>query len=537
MCNSFYPADTAALKPLMGPRKDGPLMWSTLVDRQIGIFAEENANCLFEVDSHELLREVNKFFSAAKSDDVLLFYFSGHGKFDTDSLYLCCRDTQTALLHSTAAPSKQIATMAAKCKAGVIIVILDCCHAGAFDYAKKGEVIDNALAQFRGEGRYVLAAVGAIELADDAVEFGRPSEYTAAVVEGIRVLSSEGVNDLIYLDQLADYIEARAGRIDARPVRKVEGSGRIAISRGMLTDADDKISASSQPWNNVATEGDHRSRAATRAPSAIPIEGRQKGGEGWADLRASACQALLAIIAILSAVYSYHEWPRGDDCGIDNFCFREDRPLALAVCFLAGISLVAALWDWLQIKRADISPDLKGVREVLHAPMRSYTRGARIGISLAACVLSSLGIFELGRILSFTVNGVIGQNYSPAWALAMAAIIGCGLIDIFILGRRGDSMLASGVVLIGASCLLPFGGSSAIYDGFWGVFQFCLALVLYVAWWFNWRPIWKALILLTCLPILTTLDHISVGPFVALIGVLIAGLGAFARMDSESVSS
>src|SRR6201992_4102629 len=150
--NSTYPADEHNLQMLKGPVKDIAALNRALVDRDTGLFADADVTLLAEVSSTRALRALSQFFSSADRDDVLLVYFSGHGKLDQSGrLHLCMHDTESTDLLSTAVSSTRINEFAAASRARNVVIILDCCHAGAFRGGDFGEAV-------AGPGRYVLSS-------------------------------------------------------------------------------------------------------------------------------------------------------------------------------------------------------------------------------------------------------------------------------------------------------------------------------------------------------------------------------------------
>lgn len=66
-----------------------------------------------------------------KEDDLLMFYFSGHGVLDDERPYLVCEDTDPGSLKETALDMLTIIEKIENSGAGVKVIILDSCHAGA----------------------------------------------------------------------------------------------------------------------------------------------------------------------------------------------------------------------------------------------------------------------------------------------------------------------------------------------------------------------------------------------------------------------
>ncbi|MEV6638001.1 caspase family protein [Actinoplanes sp. NPDC051470] len=148
--NSTYPSDEHNLQTLRGPVKDIAALNRALVDEQTGMFADVEVTLLPEATSGRAIRALGRFFGAAERGDVLLLFFSGHGKLDQNGrLHLCMQDTDSADLLATAVSSARINEFADASRARNVVIVLDCCHAGAF---RGGDVPDTVA----GPGRYVL---------------------------------------------------------------------------------------------------------------------------------------------------------------------------------------------------------------------------------------------------------------------------------------------------------------------------------------------------------------------------------------------
>jgi hypothetical protein len=78
-----------------------------------------------------ILAELSTVAQAAEADDLLLFYFSGHGKAEGGESYLFARDTRLAALKHTALAMADVHEIITQSPAHAKIVILDACHSGA----------------------------------------------------------------------------------------------------------------------------------------------------------------------------------------------------------------------------------------------------------------------------------------------------------------------------------------------------------------------------------------------------------------------
>ena len=124
--NSTYPADEHNLQQLKGPVKDIAALNRALIDQGSGLFSDEDVTLLPEATSGRAIRP-GEFFAEAARDDVLLVYFSGHGKLDQGGrLHLCMHDTESTDLLLTAVSSVRINEFADVSHARNVVIALDC---------------------------------------------------------------------------------------------------------------------------------------------------------------------------------------------------------------------------------------------------------------------------------------------------------------------------------------------------------------------------------------------------------------------------
>ncbi|WP_073946763.1 tetratricopeptide repeat protein [Streptomyces kebangsaanensis] len=224
VCNAGYVGDPDLLPPLIGPRTDHRLIAEALAHGQFGMFADVDMTVLLDVTAGELQRRTHVFFASAEPDDVLLFYFSGHGATKNHKFYLCGTDTEFLLLAGTAVPDTLLNEIMSDSSARAKIVVLDCCHSGAF----KGSETPGLLG---GRGRFVLTATAPAQLADDADEDGKASPFTRALAEGITHGAIDEDDDgFVSLEDLYKYVDSIDFR-GPKPSRLFDGYGRLPIAR------------------------------------------------------------------------------------------------------------------------------------------------------------------------------------------------------------------------------------------------------------------------------------------------------------------
>ena len=224
--NSTYPADEHNLQTLKGPVKDIAVLNRALADRDTGLFADVDVTLLPEATSTRAVRALGTFFTTADRDDVLLVYFSGHGKLDQmGRLHLCMHDTETTDLLSTAVSSVRINEFADASRARNVVIILDCCYAGAFRGGDFGDAV-------AGPGRYVMTSCRGTQLANDATVENGTSFFTQHLVEGLLHAADQDDDGYVSFSDLYAYVD-RCLREDGKqiPQRRVDGDGDLRLAR------------------------------------------------------------------------------------------------------------------------------------------------------------------------------------------------------------------------------------------------------------------------------------------------------------------
>jgi uncharacterized caspase-like protein len=199
------------LAKLKTPAADSQALARVLKDQSMGGF--EEVTPLINKTEVQVSRAISAFLSAKKPEDLVLVYFSGHGVLDDRGrLFLALKDTQTNLLKSTAISSSFIADEMDSCRSKRQILILDCCHSGAFERgAKAGDEKAITATTFEGSGfgRVVLTASDSTQYAfegDQVIKQTELSLFTHFLLEGLQTGKADTDNDgYISLDEWYDY--------------------------------------------------------------------------------------------------------------------------------------------------------------------------------------------------------------------------------------------------------------------------------------------------------------------------------------------
>src|SRR6266540_882718 len=206
--------DDPKLAQLKTPAADSQALAKALDDKTIGSFDEVTP--LINQSEGRVRRAVSAFLANKKPDDLVLLYFSGHGVLDDRGrLYLALKDTQYDLLKATSIPSSFVADEMDSCRSRRQILVLDCCHSGAFERGTKGEqkAITETTFEGSGFGRVVLTASDSTQYAlegDQVIKQTELSLFTHFLLEGLKTGEADLNNDgHIALDEWYDYTYAR----------------------------------------------------------------------------------------------------------------------------------------------------------------------------------------------------------------------------------------------------------------------------------------------------------------------------------------
>ncbi len=235
--NSQY--DDATLKGLQAPDADARALAEVLGDAAIGGF---EVRTLINESSFKIIEEIESFFENRKSDDLLLFYFSGHGVKDQDAqLYFAVANTKVNRLLATAIRAQDVNNLMRRCPSKQQVLLLDCCYSGAFAKGMIAKKVDSSIGtreRFDGRGRVILTASDSMQYAFEGDKIkGRnvQSVFTNVLVEGLGTGDADLDNDgLISFDELADYVCDRVAdhTPDQTPKRwELDARGKILIAK------------------------------------------------------------------------------------------------------------------------------------------------------------------------------------------------------------------------------------------------------------------------------------------------------------------
>jgi hypothetical protein len=208
---------SSELENLAAVERDVAAMRDVLVQPEIGGFAMADVTLLLNPEPQQMREVLEQLFADRQSEDLLLFYFSGHGVVDDfGNFHLTTALTDQASLKSKAIAAKYVHDLMENSRSRRQVVILDCCFSGAFakDMKAKGKTVD-LQPQLGGEGRAVLTSSSATEYSFEQKE-GALSVYTEYMVEGLRTgIADADADGWVSVDEWHGF--ARAKVRDAAP--------------------------------------------------------------------------------------------------------------------------------------------------------------------------------------------------------------------------------------------------------------------------------------------------------------------------------
>jgi hypothetical protein len=214
-----------ALPDLKSPEHDVDALVNALLDPYCGLYRPENIEPLYDSSEPEATRQLETFFEEAAPNDVLLFFYSGHGELHRNDLYLCTRDTDRRQLGSTAVAASFISRLANETPTQRVVILLDCCNSGTF----KSGMEFSAL---QGKGRFVLASTYGPGTSRDANEPFQSSPFTHHLASAMAGAAQDPDGRIGFLS-VQRYVEAKVRAATGQQVSYFveRGAGDLILAR------------------------------------------------------------------------------------------------------------------------------------------------------------------------------------------------------------------------------------------------------------------------------------------------------------------
>lgn len=203
------------LNPLPAAVKDVEAMREVLVNTEMGDFNDADVTVLKNPQPQDIRNAIYDLFANRQKDDLLLFYFSGHGiKDDRGNLYFSTCDTRKdngKLVTPSAVAARTLHDSINDSRSQRQVIILDCCFSGAIaqGMSVKDDGSVNVQEQLGGKGRAILTSSTSTQYSFEQ-QGSELSTYTRYLVEGIDTgVADKDADGWISIDELHDYAKCK----------------------------------------------------------------------------------------------------------------------------------------------------------------------------------------------------------------------------------------------------------------------------------------------------------------------------------------
>lgn len=162
-----------------------------------------------EVSKADILKNVIQLRRIAEPDDIIIFYFSGHGFSENNVGYLATSDTDLDIASDTSIPINRIREELNKSVAKIKILIIDSCYSGIgtgkkFDN-KMSEDFEKSLFSDISEGWVIFASCTSNEMSY-SLENESLSVFTSYLIEGLKGNADTDKDSIISFEDLRIYV-------------------------------------------------------------------------------------------------------------------------------------------------------------------------------------------------------------------------------------------------------------------------------------------------------------------------------------------
>jgi ABC-type branched-subunit amino acid transport system substrate-binding protein len=213
--------------PLPSTEKDVVAIYNVLVDLERGEFLKENIKCLINQEKYEIQQGIDWLFYDRQKNDLILFYFSGHGiKSETNELYLGMKNThkdaQGDTILSSALNTNFLKNAMESSNSQRKVIILDSCYSGAIVKGttwKGDDLLGNVENYLGKQGRVILTSSSSVQYSsagkvnnDGSVGL---SIYTQHLIDGIKGAADTNCQGWITTKELHDYVSKKVREVQS----------------------------------------------------------------------------------------------------------------------------------------------------------------------------------------------------------------------------------------------------------------------------------------------------------------------------------
>jgi uncharacterized caspase-like protein len=220
------------LENLRCPENDVDGLSAVLASKDYGDFAETYV--LKNKTHDDVLKNIYQVLKKAGKEDLILIYYSGHGKLNAaGKLHLTTTDTNVDLLDPTSIPLETIKSYIDISPSNKFILILDSCFSGAAGKTfAKGSIDDQLQLASSGRGTYVMTASTGIQIANEK-EGDQYGLFTKHIIDGIKNGKAANEDGLVTMDTLYKHVHDEVLKESSQePMRwAINVRGELVIAR------------------------------------------------------------------------------------------------------------------------------------------------------------------------------------------------------------------------------------------------------------------------------------------------------------------
>lgn len=208
IASSHFPKEPR-LDNLHYPENDVDGLVNVLISKDRGGFDE--VTTLKNKPHYEILTKLNLSFKNAGKNDLILVYYSGHGKCNSAGrLHLATPNTTIDAIESTSISVGNIKELIDVSSAHKIVIILDCCYSGAIGKEFiKGSVNDQLQMASESRGTYIMTASSSLQVAKEKKDDAH-GIFTKHIIGGIQSGDADlDQNGYISIDELYSYVHEK----------------------------------------------------------------------------------------------------------------------------------------------------------------------------------------------------------------------------------------------------------------------------------------------------------------------------------------
>jgi len=169
-----------------------------------------------EATRPNIVKWIKKIFEESSKEDLIIFYFAGHGWAEGQTMYFLSNEVELDNLIGTALSQDDVEKSFKYAKARRAVMIADACHAGAtkisFGTARDIDIRNRLLLEIAqaSEGLSLLTAAGSNQQSKEDVRWGGGhGVFTYNLIQGLKGPADSDNNKIVTLREAFDYVDAK----------------------------------------------------------------------------------------------------------------------------------------------------------------------------------------------------------------------------------------------------------------------------------------------------------------------------------------